>query len=185
MLYRQGSAGDRAAVFIWSKRPDATGLGNAARQRADASLCRRQRANRSDDRHPLRNGLEHVVVVYGEGGRVLADYELEDLIDANEIRQHVPHTVSSRWWTRDATFSFHELSHLVITLSWGRVITIDLATGAIVPKLKVNRPSRARSRQCVQQSPDLLGDRHASADHHFAEKACDPFAGRARILDRQ
>ena len=77
------------------------------------------------------------MVVYGAGGRVWADYRLDELIESNEIRQHVlPHTVSSLHWAPGATFAFHEWSHLVITLSWGRVITINLATGAIVSNRK-------------------------------------------------
>ena len=83
-----------------------------------------------------RAGFEHAVAVYGPGGRVLADYRLDELLDSNEIRQHVPHSVSSRHWTGDAKFAFHEWSHLVITLCMGRAITMDLATGAIVADRK-------------------------------------------------
>jgi hypothetical protein len=75
-----------------------------------------------------RLGGQHSLVVYGKDGKVLADYQLEDLLTREDIRRHVTQTVSSRWWASGAKCAFSaEGNEFVATLSWGKVIKIDLA----------------------------------------------------------
>jgi hypothetical protein len=47
-----------------------------------------------------RIGYEHAVVIYGDDGRVRADYELEQLLTSAEITK-LPTTVASRWWNQE------------------------------------------------------------------------------------
>jgi len=76
---------------------------------------------------------EHGLVVYGAKGEVVADFKLEDLLSKDEIQKNVDQSVSSRNWLRDANTRFDETAeHLVITLKWGKLITLDLKTGKIV-----------------------------------------------------
>jgi hypothetical protein len=85
------------------------------------------------DNAGCRFGLEHSVVVYGMGGRVLADYRLEDILSEREIRQHIQQTMAGRLWTEKARFDFDPSGKaFVITLAWGREVTIHLPTGAIL-----------------------------------------------------
>jgi hypothetical protein len=77
-------------------------------------------------------GYEHSLVVYGEAGKVLADYALEDLLSEEEIRDRVSWSVSSRWWTREAKFSLDEdRGRFVIEMSWGKKLELHLADGAL------------------------------------------------------
>ena len=81
-----------------------------------------------------RFGFEHAVVVYGPRGRVLSDYALEQLLSPAEIKDHVRRTVSWRLWTEGTRFEFDmERPEFVISLPWGRIIRIGLATGHILP----------------------------------------------------
>lgn len=82
------------------------------------------------DNAGCRFGSDHSVVIYGKSGRVVADYRLEDLLSAAEIRQYVDATMAGRHWTEKARFAF-TADTLVITLDWGRVIRIDLSSGKI------------------------------------------------------
>jgi hypothetical protein len=44
----------------------------------------------------------------------------------------VPFSTSSRWWLRGATTTFTDANdQLVITLAWGKVLRVVLATGKI------------------------------------------------------
>jgi hypothetical protein len=82
---------------------------------------------------PCRSGYEHSLVVYGEGGRVLADYRLEDLLTPEEIRAHVKRSMSSRFWTDGADVTFdHARDRLRIRFPWGLERAVDLTTGKII-----------------------------------------------------
>jgi hypothetical protein len=84
------------------------------------------------DNAACRFGTDHSVVIYGKGGRVVADYRREDLLSAAEIRQHVRVTMAGRLWTERASFWFDGYSTMLgITLDWGRIIRIDLSSGKI------------------------------------------------------
>jgi hypothetical protein len=84
------------------------------------------------DNAGCRFGSDHSVVIYGKSGRVVADYRLEDLVSAADIRRYVHVTMAGRHWTERATFSFSaDDTSLVITFDWGRVIRIDLSSGKI------------------------------------------------------
>lgn len=79
-----------------------------------------------------RVGYAHSVVIYGEQGKLIADHDLEALLSRDEITERVQHSVSSRWWLREATTTFNDRGdELIITLKWGKVLRVDLATGKI------------------------------------------------------
>jgi hypothetical protein len=77
-------------------------------------------------------GYEHSLVIYGEQGAVVGDYNLEALLSASEIATSVVHTATTRRWLQDAAISFDERGQaIVIALKWGRVIRVALVTGRI------------------------------------------------------
>lgn len=81
-----------------------------------------------------RLGHDHALVLYGDKGKVLADYKLVDLLSRKEIADHVMQTVSSNHWASGAKFTFSpDGKQFTITLKWGRVIQLDLETGKAVP----------------------------------------------------
>ena len=83
-----------------------------------------------------RLGYEHALVVYDEKGKVLADYQLEDLLTAEEIKDHVAVTAGSRWWNNDAQIGFSpDGETFTIELPWGKVIMVDLKTGKPAPQV--------------------------------------------------
>ena len=72
---------------------------------------------------------------------MLADYRLEDLLTAEEIKQHVLHTMSSRLWNHGAAFTFESWDQaenksvpmrLRIRLAWGKELVLDLASGRVL-----------------------------------------------------
>jgi hypothetical protein len=82
-----------------------------------------------------RVGYEHALVVYDAKGKVLADYRLEDLLTAAEIEAHVLITAGSRWWNTEAQLGFSpDGESFAIKLEWGKVITVDVKTGKLVPQ---------------------------------------------------
>lgn len=77
-------------------------------------------------------GYEHALVVYGEGGAVVVDYTLEDLLSSDDIASFVVHTMNARRWLQGATMAFEPGEHtFVIRLQWGKVIRVALSTGTI------------------------------------------------------
>jgi hypothetical protein len=78
-----------------------------------------------------RLGFAHSVVVYGEKGKLIRDFELEDLLTKEEIEGKVARSVSSRHWTDGADLKI-ENSHFVARLAWGKTLRIELASGKIV-----------------------------------------------------
>ena len=77
-------------------------------------------------------GYQHAVVIYTDGGKVVADYRLEDLVTAAELADKVMKTVSSRHWASGARIHFPDTANSVeIELKWGRTIKIDLETGKL------------------------------------------------------
>ena len=79
-----------------------------------------------------RLGYEHALVIYGEQGAVVADFDLEALLTADEIATSVVHTVSARRWLQGATIVFDKSGNdIVISLQWGKVIRVALATGTL------------------------------------------------------
>src|SRR5262249_3861777 len=75
-------------------------------------------------------GFAHSLVIYGDKGKVIRDFKLEDLLTPEEIRKNVAHTESSRRWADKAEFQM-ESDHLILRLNWGQVIRVELATGKI------------------------------------------------------
>jgi hypothetical protein len=78
-----------------------------------------------------RLGFAHSLVIYGEQGKLVRDFELEDLLTKEEIENKVSRSVSSRHWTDGADFKIDN-GHFVAKLSWGKVIRVELGTGTIV-----------------------------------------------------
>jgi len=77
-------------------------------------------------------GYEHALVVYGDDGAVVVDYDLDAVLSGDEIATRVAHTMNARRWLQGATTTFDSSGNtFVITLQWGRVIRVALSTGAI------------------------------------------------------
>jgi hypothetical protein len=77
-------------------------------------------------------GYEHALVIYGEQGSVVADYNLEGLLSAGEIAGSVRHTATTRPWLQGASIAFDaNQTAVVVTLQWGKVIRVALSTGRI------------------------------------------------------
>ena len=77
-------------------------------------------------------GYEHALVVYGQGGAIVVDYELEDLLSSHDIDSLVVHTMNARRWLQGATMAFDSGGdEFVIKLQWGKVIRIALSTGKL------------------------------------------------------
>jgi hypothetical protein len=77
-------------------------------------------------------GYEHALVIYGEHGDVVVDYDLEALLSADEISRFVRQTIGARRWLENATVAFDQSeSGIVIRLHWGRTIRVALETGKI------------------------------------------------------
>jgi hypothetical protein len=75
-------------------------------------------------------GFAHSLVIYGDTGKVIRDFKLKDLLTPDEIRKNLTHTETSRHWAKKCAFDM-EGDHLVLRLSWGKVIRIELPTGKI------------------------------------------------------
>ena len=79
-------------------------------------------------------GYEHALVIYGEQGIVVADYNLEMLLSADDIATSVSRTATTRRWLQGATIAFDDSAeHIVITLHWGKVLRVALSTGKVEP----------------------------------------------------
>ena len=79
-----------------------------------------------------RLGYEHALVIYGEEGAIVADYDLDALLSADEIASFVMHSVSARRWLQGAEIGFDSGGQdIVIRLHWGKRIRVSLATGKI------------------------------------------------------
>jgi hypothetical protein len=77
-------------------------------------------------------GYEHALVIYGEDGSLVMDYDLDALLSRDEIATSVVHTVSARRWLEAAVIAFdRSAEHVVITLHWGRVLRVALSTGKV------------------------------------------------------
>jgi hypothetical protein len=78
-----------------------------------------------------RLGHEHALVIYGEQGNVVVDYDLDALLSAEETGKLVE-TVGGRRWLEDAAIAFDESRDaIVITLQWGRTIRVALSSSRI------------------------------------------------------
>ena len=86
----------------------------------------------------VRVGYEHCLVVYGEKGKVIADFKLEDLLTAQEI-ESLPASASSRYWSgkniaefEDRSLGHHELVIRMKHKDWAKVIRLSLSSGKLV-----------------------------------------------------
>jgi hypothetical protein len=79
-----------------------------------------------------RLGYERCLVIYDEHGIVVASFDLEALLSKEEITKFVFQADGSREWLRGGKVEFNDRSdRVVVTLSWGKVISIVLADGKI------------------------------------------------------
>jgi hypothetical protein len=78
-----------------------------------------------------RLGFAHSVVIYGEKGKLIRDFELEDLLTKKELDTKIVRSVSSRHWTDGAEMKIED-GHFIARLSWGKSLRIELASGKIV-----------------------------------------------------
>jgi hypothetical protein len=83
-------------------------------------------------------GFDHCLVVYGENGKVIADFKLEDLLTAKEI-EGLPASVTHRSWSDKDIAEFEDRSReegkLIIRMKyngWAKVIRLSLSTGKLV-----------------------------------------------------
>jgi hypothetical protein len=82
-------------------------------------------------------GFDHCLVVYGEKGKVIADFKLEDLLTAKEI-EGLPTEITTRDWSSKDIAEFEDRSRedeLVIRMKykgWTKVIRLTLSSGRIV-----------------------------------------------------
>ncbi len=82
-------------------------------------------------------GFDHCLVVYGENGKLIADFKLEDLLTAKEI-ESLNGSVTHRGWSSKDIADFEVRSpqdELVIRMKhkdWTNVIRLSLASGQIV-----------------------------------------------------
>lgn len=64
-------------------------------------------------------GGQHALVVYGERGQVIADYEPGDFLNHDDIFRHITRSASSLHWARAVVFSFsHDKQQFLITPKW-------------------------------------------------------------------
>jgi hypothetical protein len=79
-------------------------------------------------------GFEHCLVIYGERGKIVADFKLEDLLTQTEIAT-LRRTVSSRWWSDITTFEDRSRQDdFVIRIKhagWSKVLHLTLSTGKL------------------------------------------------------
>ena len=82
-------------------------------------------------------GFDHCLVVYGENGKVIADFKLEDLLTAKEI-EVLSGEVTYRPWADKEFAEFEDRSRedeLIIRMKhkgWAKVIRLSLSTGKLV-----------------------------------------------------
>ena len=75
-----------------------------------------------------RGGASHAVVVYGEGGKLLRDFDLRELLHGEDW-EHVELKRNAIDWLVGSTPVFvNEPPQFVVKLKWGRTIRIDLET---------------------------------------------------------
>lgn len=76
-------------------------------------------------------GYAHALVIYGDQGKVIRDFKLEELLSKDEIASKIDHSESSRVWANSANFKI-ESGHLFLHLSWGKTVRVELASGKLI-----------------------------------------------------
>lgn len=83
-------------------------------------------------------GFDHCLVVYGERGKLIADFKLEDLLTSEEI-DALPGSITHRGWSDKDVAEFEDRSReqdeLVIRMKhkdWTKVLRLSLPSGRIV-----------------------------------------------------
>jgi hypothetical protein len=86
-------------------------------------------------------GFAHSLVIYGEQGQVICDFQLEDLLSKEEIETKLLHSEYSRCWAEHADFEFQD-DHLAIRLHWGKSLRVELASGKLSPTSPQKQPEK-------------------------------------------
>lgn len=120
------------------------------------------RAYVSDEGHVItidtfgNAGYNDVVVIYNRLGEKIGSYNLENLLDTQEINKHTNKTDNARYWTQNAALSFAQdylydektvkkgpyvenpygKTLFVVKFDWGKTILFDLGTGEKIKNLK-------------------------------------------------
>ena len=77
-------------------------------------------------------GFSHAIVILSEGGGVLRDYALDELLSPREIERYTIRTVEARMWAHRVQMTFGPSpNEFVLKCDWGRSLTFDLTGGAI------------------------------------------------------
>lgn len=80
-----------------------------------------------------RLGRERCLVIYDKQGIVVAYFSLEELLSKAEIAKLVTQPDGSRNWLMGGKVEFNDRSdRVVISLAWGRVISVALVDGGII-----------------------------------------------------
>jgi hypothetical protein len=110
-------------------------------------------------------GFQHCLVVYGEKGKVIADFKLEDLLTAKEI-ERLPASVTHRGWSDKDIADFEDRSRndeLVIRMKykgWTKVILLSLSSGRIVKKPDAGYAIVLRDVQARLEAPHVIRPAH-------------------------
>jgi hypothetical protein len=106
-------------------------------------------------------GYGNVIVVLDQGGTVLGSYELEDLLPQPEIQQ-ATHSVSSRWWSQNAWFSFIDNDRrFALVTQFGTVLSFELSSGKL---MNLSKDKRAKIVDVVQQEAEALIESEDASD---------------------
>jgi len=106
-----------------------------------------------------RGGAAHAVVIYGERGQLLREFDLRELLHGDDWK-HVTVERRAIEWSADAGLAFVDAPpQFVIKLKWNREIRIDLEQAQIVGR--VGRPaaepgSDAASRPAANEPDDAI-----------------------------
>lgn len=87
-------------------------------------------------------GFEHALVIYGPGGRVVADRHLEELLLPEELTTKTERSVSSRWWLADDEPARCDGARFLAPTRWGTTLAVALADGAIEGRAIPTRAAR-------------------------------------------
>jgi hypothetical protein len=111
-------------------------------------------------------GFDHCLVVYGEKGKVIADFKLKDLLTAKEI-ESLPASVTHRGWSDKDIAEFEDRSReqdeLVIRMKykgWTKVIRLSLSSGRIVEKTDARYAIVLREVHARLEAPHVIRTAH-------------------------
>ncbi len=131
-----------------------------------------------------RGGGAHAVVIYGEHGKQLREFDLRELLHGDDWK-HVTVERRAVEWLPDATFAFVDKPPLfVIKLKWGREIRVDLEKletvgkgvkpGETLGEAESNATSKPTANDAIPPEILALLKQPTSAAADNAEGSSDP-----------